>query len=163
MNYASKFYNLGLQAVIAPIKKTEFNFCKSFIKTMECAALGIPLFATNCLPYDRVMDREFLFDTADELKDKLMKFKWQSTGAYQKSIEKQWKWLNSPTVEGDFEIRNFWLEDNLPNVWAPIFKMRQKGLTLSLKNFMKNYEARKAEEEKKTLYKSESGKAVITL
>jgi len=102
LNYASKFYNLGLQAVIAPIKKTEFNFCKSFIKTMECAALGIPLFATNCLPYDRVMDRDFLFDTADELKDKLMKFKWWSVGAYQKTIEKQWKWLNSPTIEGDF-------------------------------------------------------------
>jgi len=28
---------------------------------------------------------------------------------------------------------------------------------------MANYEARKAEEEKKTLYKSESGKAIITL
>ena len=69
---------------------------------MECAALGIPLFATNCLPYDRVMDRDFLFDTADELKDKLMKFKWWSVGAYQKTIEKQWKWLNSPTIEGDF-------------------------------------------------------------
>ena len=163
LNYASKFYNLGLQAVVAPIKKTEFNFCKSFIKTMECAALGIPLFATNCLPYDRVMDREFLFDNADELKDKLTKFKWQSAGAYQKTIEKQWKWLNTPTTEGDFQIKNFWLEDNLPNVWAPIFKMRQKGLQLSLKNFMANYEAKKAEEEKKTLYKSESGKAVITL
>ena len=163
LNYASKFYNLGLQAVIAPIKKTEFNFCKSFIKTMECAALGIPLFATNCLPYSRVMDEEFLFDTADELKDKLIKFKWWSAGAYQKTIEKQWKWLNSPAVEGDFQIKNFWLEDNLLNVWAPIFKMRQKGLMLSLKTFMTNYDAKKAEEEKKILYKSESGKAIITL
>ena len=41
--------------------------------------------------------------------------------------------------------------------------MRQKGLTLSLKNFMTNYEMKKAEEEKKLLYKSESGKAIITL
>lgn len=49
------------------------------------------------------------------------------------------------------------------NVWLPIFKMRQKGLTLSLKGFMSNYEARKVEEEKKVLYKSESGKATITL
>lgn len=102
LNYASKFYNLGLQAVIAPIKKMEFNYCKSHIKTMECAALGIPLFATNCLPYSRVMDKEFLFDSSDELKEKLVKFKWQSPGAYQNTIEKQWKWLNSPTVEGDF-------------------------------------------------------------
>ena len=102
LNYASKFYNLNLQAVVAPIKKTEFNFCKSFIKTMECAALGIPLFATNCLPYNRVMDKDLLFDSSDELKDKLMKFKWQSNGVYKNIIEKQWKWLNSPTIEGDF-------------------------------------------------------------
>lgn len=44
-----------------------------------------------------------------------------------------------------------------------MFKMRQKGITLSMKNFMANFEARKAEEEKKMLYKSESGKAVVTL
>lgn len=101
-NYASKFYNLGLQAVVAPIKKMEFNYCKSFIKTMECAALGVPLFATNCLPYSRVMDKEFLFDTGAELKEKLVKFKWQSNGVYEKIIDKQWRWLNSPTIEGDF-------------------------------------------------------------
>ena len=163
LNYASKFYNLSLQAVIAPIKKTEFNFCKSHIKTMECAALGVPLFATNCLPYDRVMDKDFLFDTADELKEKLIKFKWQSNGAYKNMIEKQWKWLNSPTKEGDFQIKNYWLEDNLANVWVPLFKLRQKGVTLSLKSFMSSYEARKVEEAKKMLYKSESGKAVVTL
>lgn len=163
LNYASKFYNLGLQAVVAPIKKSEFNFCKSFIKTMECAALGIPLFATNCLPYNRVMDKDFLFDTSDELKDKLMKFKWQSNGVYKNIIEKQWKWLNSPTIEGDFQIKNYWLEDNLANVWVPIFKMRQKGITISLTSFMKSYEERKAEEAKKVLYKSGSGKAIVTL
>ena len=67
LNYAMVFNQLQLQMVVAPIKKTEFNFCKSHIKTMECAALGIPLFATNCLPYDRVMDKSQLFDTPDEL------------------------------------------------------------------------------------------------
>ena len=75
LDYAMKFNQLNLQAVVSPIKKTEFNFCKSHIKTMECAALGIPLFATNCLPYSRVMDANYLFDTADELKEKLTKFK----------------------------------------------------------------------------------------
>lgn len=57
LNYASKFWSLKLQAVVSPVKKTEFNFCKSHIKTMECAALGIPLFATDCLPYSRVMSK----------------------------------------------------------------------------------------------------------
>ena len=163
LNYASVFYNLQLQAVVSPIKKTEFNFCKSHIKTMECAALGVPLFATNCLPYNRVMPKEQLFDTADELKEKLTKLKWSSAHVYRSIIEKQWAWLNSPCIEGDFQLRNYWLEDNLQNVWIPIFKLRQKGLRLSLKNFISHYEKRKEEEKKKLLFVSESGKAKITL
>ena len=58
MNYASKFDNLKLQAVVAPIKDMEFNRCKSFIKYMECATLGVPLFASDYLPYSRVMPKE---------------------------------------------------------------------------------------------------------
>ena len=163
LNYASKFYNLQLQAVVSPIKKTDFNFCKSHIKTMECAALGVPLFATNCLPYSRVMPKEQLFDTADELKEKLEKLKWGSTHIYRSVIERQWNWLNSPCHEGDFDIRNYWLEDNLQNVWIPLFKMRQKGLRISMKNFMEQYDKRKEEEKKKLLFVSESGKAKVTL
>lgn len=109
---------------MSPIKKMEFNYCKSHIKTMECAALGVPLFATNCLPYSRVMPREQLFDTQEELKEKLMKLKFTSSHIYKDTIEKQWKWLNSPCYEGDFYLVNYWLEDNLPNVWLPLFKMR---------------------------------------
>jgi len=63
MNYASKLDNLKLQAIVAPIKKMAFNYSKSFIKTMEASALGIPLYATNCLPYSRVMEKSQLFDT----------------------------------------------------------------------------------------------------
>ena len=82
MNYASNLENLQLQAIIAPIAKTTFNFCKSFIKTMEAAAIGVPLFATNCLPYSRVMDKEQLFDDAKDLKKKLEWFKCMSTEGY---------------------------------------------------------------------------------
>ncbi|MBP5784614.1 MAG: hypothetical protein J6W16_03400, partial [Methanobrevibacter sp.] len=128
---------------MSPIKKTEFNLCKSHIKTMECAALGFPLFATNCLPYSRVMDRSQLFDTSDELKGMLLKLKFMSIKAYKDIIERQWRWLNSPCHEGDFDIRNYWLEDNLQNIWIPIFKMRQKGLNISLKSFIEQYEKRK--------------------
>ena len=35
MNYASKFDSLNLQMVVAAINPIGFNFCKSFIKTME--------------------------------------------------------------------------------------------------------------------------------
>ena len=163
LNYASVFYNLQLQAVVSPIKKTEFNFCKSHIKTMECAALGVPLFATRCLPYSRVMPDDQLFDSSDELKEKLEKLKWTSSHIYEDKIEKQWKWLNSPCKEGDFFIRNYWLEDNLQNVWLPLFKMRQKGVKISLKNFISQYDRRKEEEAKKLVFMSESGKAKVTL
>lgn len=163
LNYASQFYRLDLQAVVSPIKKTEFNFCKSFIKTMECAALGVPLFATNCRPYDRVMDKNFLFDTSDELRQKLLDLKFTSVGKYQKIIEKQWTWLNSPCREGDFNLVNYWLEDNIQNVWLPIFRMRQKGLKISYKNFKQQYVSRKSTEKANTIFASKSGKARITL
>ena len=123
MNYASKLENLCLQAVVAPIKKTTFNFSKSFIKTMECAALGIPLFATDSLPYSRVMDKRQLFSSSDDLKQKLLKLKFSSGKIYTNSIDRQWRWLNKPCHEGDVDLRNFWLEDNL-NVHIDLFKMR---------------------------------------
>ncbi len=161
LNYAMVFNQLQLQAVVAPIKKTEFNFCKSHIKTMECAALGVPLFATNCLPYSRVMSPAQLFDTAQELKDKLVKLKFMNTNHYRDLIQKQWDWLNSPCDEGDFHLNNYWLEDNMNNVWMPLFKMRQKGLKISLKNFMQQYQKRLDDERAKTLFVSKSGKARV--
>ena len=82
LNYPSAMENLHLQAVVAPIKDMEFNRCKSHIKFLECCASGIPLFASNTLPYSNVMKREFLFDDSDELKDKLLKLKFSSSGAY---------------------------------------------------------------------------------
>ena len=119
----------------------EFNRCKSFIKTMECAALGVPLFASDCEPYSRVMPKDQLFSSGDDLKEKLIKLKFgvkgeSSATAYRRIVERQWKWLNSPCKEGDFYLKNYWLEDNLQNVWIPLFKLRQKGLTLSLKSFI---------------------------
>ena len=128
---------------------------------MECAALGIPLYATNCLPYSRVMEPDYLFENGDDLKAKLLKLKFTSGHVYKDKIERQWKWLNSPCHEGDFDLKSYWLEDNLQNVWIPLFKLRQKGLDLSLKNFMKQYDKRKEEEKKHTLFVSESGKAKV--
>jgi len=70
-NYASRFHNLNLQAVVAPINPIQFNYCKSFIKYMECSAMGIPCFATDCLPYSRVMPKDQLFSDSMQLKKML--------------------------------------------------------------------------------------------
>lgn len=160
MNYASKLENLNLQAIVSPIKKIEFNFCKSFIKTMECAAIGVPCFATNCLPYSRMMSTDQLFDTADELREKLMKLKFASVGAYKNIIEKQWKWLNSPCKEGDFQLNNYWLEDNM-SIWVDMFRLKQKTMQVSFKAFNMQYQKKIEEEQKNAIAKSESGNAMI--
>lgn len=160
LNYASRFDNLNLQAVVVPLKKGEFNFCKSHIKTMEASALGVPIFAQNCLPYDRVMRREFLFDDAKELKEKLIKFKFSSSGSFRKIIEDNWKWLNSPHHEGDVDIRNYWLEDNM-NVWEPIFHLRKKPIQLSFNKFCMLKKEQKESELKNTIYKSDDGCLIL--
>ena len=161
-NYASKLENLNFQAIISPIKRMEFNYCKSFIKTMEASAIGVPLFATNCQPYSRMMPESQLFNDENDLRSKLMKFKFMSAGAYRNIIESQWKWLNSPIKEGDFNLRNFWLEDNL-NIWVDLMRLKQKTLNISISNVMAQIAARKAEEQKKTIAQSKSGEAIITL
>jgi hypothetical protein len=152
MNYPSRFENLGLQAVVAPIQDIEFNRCKSFIKYMECSALGVPLFASNALPYNRVMPERQLFNDGNELKDKLLKMKFGSVGAYSQMIENQWKWLNTPCHEGDFDIRNFWMEDNL-NIWLDLMKLRNKTLSCSMQLYLNK---KKAQQEK-VIYSNKNG------
>ena len=92
-----------------------------------------------------------------------MKLKFGSAGIYKNIIESQWKWLNSPCREGDFNLKNFWLEDNLSEVWIPLFRLKQKTLNISLDSFVKQNEARKKLEAEKIIKKSASGEAIITL
>lgn len=155
MNYASKFDNLDLQMVVAPIKDMEFNRCKSFIKYMECAALGVPLFASNYLPYNRVMPKSQLFSTGAELKEKILKLKYASVGLYEKILTQQWDWLNSPHHEGDFDIKNYWLEDNI-NIYVDMFRMRNKTMTIPLSTFIKQYESKQQMENANTIFKNDN-------
>lgn len=154
-NYASRFHNLNLQAVVAPINPSEFNFCKSFIKYMECAALGVPCFATNCLPYSRVMPESQLFSDSAQLRQMLRRLKSMPVDAYRGLIERQWKWFHTPRREGDFQLKNFWLEENL-NVWVDMCRLRQKTLELSVQGVLKQYRDRKKAEAEKTIFKNDN-------
>jgi hypothetical protein len=135
LNYPSIMENLNLQAIVAPIKDMEFNRCKSHINYLECCAAGIPLFASNYLPYSNVMKRDFLFDDQNELKDKLLKLKFSSNGVYKSIIESNWKIFNSPKRDGDFNVKNWWLEDNL-GIWVDLFRLKQKAPLCSMKLFL---------------------------
>ena len=155
LNYPSVLENLQLQAIVAPIKDMEFNRCKSHIKYMECAAIGVPLFASDYLPYNRVMPKNQLFTTGEQLKKMILDLKFKSVGAYTNMIETQWKWLNATQPEGDFTLNGYWLEDNM-ELWINMLRMRNKTLSVSLNSFIQQFEARKKKETENTLFKNDN-------
>ena len=81
--------------------------------------------------------------------------KFSSSGVYQKLIEQQWKWLNTPCREGDFDIKNFWLEDNI-GIYVNMFKPRRKTMTILLDLYAKSYEERLRKEREDAIYKNEN-------
>lgn len=87
------------------------------------------------------------------MKSKLYELKCASTEKYKGIIEHQWRWLNSPCREGDFNLKNFWMEDNL-QIYVDLLRLRQKTLPVSLKAFITQYEARKAQEAANTIFKN---------
>ena len=150
INYPSALYNLQLQAIVAPIKKIPFNFCKSPIKYLEACAIGVPLYATNCPPYSDVMDKKYLFDDEEDLKAKLLKLKYSSNAVYKSIIEDNWKWLNTPKTpeqtNSDFPLNSLWLDDNI-NLWVNRLRLRKNAMTISLENVAKQYDERKKKQE----------------
>lgn len=160
LNYPSVMERLNLQAVVAPIKDMEFNRCKSHIKYLECCASGIPLFASNQLPYSSVMKREFLFDDQKELKDKLMKLKFSSNGVYRSIIEDNWKIFNSPKRDGDFNVKNWWLEDNL-GIWIDLFRLKPKAPMCSMKLFLEEKKKKQEKKAEETIFSGEDGVEIL--
>ena len=112
--------------MVAPLLDSTFNKCKTAIKWLEACALGIPLFASRMLPYFETMPDQQMFSTQEELKDKLEELKFCSVGAYGKIVQNQWNFLNSPRKEGDCQLRDSWLEDNLESTWIPTMRIKMQ-------------------------------------
>lgn len=134
-NYPALINSMNLNAIVAPIIDGEFNRCKSNIKWLECCALGVPLFASNMITYNKYMPESQLFKNSDELLLKLEKLQMMSANIFSEIIAKQWKWLNSPNEECGWKLSNWWLEDNI-DPWIKLFSMRQKGQKLSFSKFL---------------------------
>ena len=135
LNYPNVLHNLNLNAVVAPVIDCEFNRCKSNIKYLECCATGLPLFASDIVPYQRCVPESRRFKDADDLYNKLMKFKGISAHVFEDIIESQWRWLNSKHNECGIESPNWWLEDNL-HPWIKLFSMRPKPSLLSFGQYL---------------------------
>ena len=141
INYPKRLAELNLQAVVAPLQDQEFNRCKSNIKYLECAALGIVLYASDIITYNRFLPESQLFsadprDLTEKIKNLAYKM---STGVYSSIIERQWRWLNSPAEEGDFTLKNWWMEDNF-GIWLSLFRMQHKSANVSFKLFREAYD-----------------------
>lgn len=126
LQYPSMLKGLGLQGIVAPLQDNEFNRCKSPIKFLEGCALGVPVFCPNMLPYAGVVPENHIYSSQEDLKDKLMKLKFSSAGAYRKTIEENWNWLNSPHEDGNCKLNNYWLESNL-GIWIDLFRLPSKN------------------------------------
>ena len=139
INYPRRLADLKLQAVVAPLQDQEFNRCKSNIKYLECAATGVVLYASDIVTYNRFLPENQLFKTSDDLTVKIKHLAYQmSTGVYTSIIERQWRWLNSPAKEGDFELKNWWMEDNF-SIWLSLLRMPHRSSTVSFEMFTNAY------------------------
>ena len=90
----------------------------------------------------------------------LMKFKFGSTGIYEKMIMNQWEWLNSPCLEGDFNLRNFWLEDNI-NFHLDLARIRNKGVACSMDVYLKKKKEAEEIRKKNTIFSNDNGVEIL--
>lgn len=136
LHYMHHINNLQFDAVIAPIKDTRFNHCKSEIKYLECAALGDILFAPNCLPYSEHVPQSQLWTSNEDLMNKLLSLYDMSGDEYGTAISNQYMFLNQPMrTIGAPILKNLWLDDNL-DIWKNVLFMPRNGLKIPIKNIL---------------------------
>ena len=64
--YPAKLKSLDLDFAVAPLRDTEFNRCKSNIKWLEMAQIGVPLIASNVEPFKKTKGFIELVENSEE-------------------------------------------------------------------------------------------------
>lgn len=135
-HYMHHVNNLQFDAVVAPVKDTRFNHCKSDIKYLECAAVGAMLFAPNCLPYSEHVPQSQLWTSNEDLIDKLLSLYDKKAEDYASAIGAQYMFLNQPMSHpGAPVLKNLWLDDNI-DIWRKVLFMPRNGLKIPLKSIL---------------------------
>ena len=65
-NYPKRLHGLGLDIGIVPLRDTEFNKCKSYIKPLEYGINGIPSVVSGVQPYKELGEKVYLVDHPSE-------------------------------------------------------------------------------------------------
>jgi hypothetical protein len=125
LNYPKEMAKLNFDLVIAPLRDNVFNRCKSNIKFIEMAAMGIPAICQNLDPYQGLT--ESLFNTSNDLQnwiDKLLSNK----KAYMDKIKHD----RNVVDNGDKNApRGWWLENNMDK-WIDLYTINQRTISFDL-------------------------------
>jgi len=153
LHYPKLINDLQLQAVVAPLQDNTFNRCKSNIKLLEGAALGVPVIASDLPVYSKYTD--WTFKDNDELQAKLSDLLSVDKYHYKKIVQANYDFMNTPHEDAP---RGWWLENNIAQ-WAEVYKMRAKAIEFDYTSYAK----KKAEDDKPklSLYKND-GLEIVT-
>lgn len=132
LHYMQLVSTLRLSAIVAPIKDTQFNHCKSDIKYLEAAAVGAVLYTPDLQPYTEHVPAAQRWTSQDDLIAKLYTLANMKTDDYANMIQTQYDWLNTPTqLSNGTRLQNWWLDDNI-DLWRSVFFMPRKGVKINL-------------------------------
>ena len=125
LNYPHQFNSLGFDLVVAPLQDNVFNRCKSNIKFIEMAAMGIPCVCQDLDPYRRYTD--LLFGNSDELISKMDSLL-SDEDAYMSYVKR----MRAVVEKGDVNSpKGWWLENNMDQ-WMEIYGIKQKTLSFDM-------------------------------
>lgn len=125
-NYPREMRLRKIDLLIAPLINNRFNRCKSNIKWMEMAALGIPMIGQNIVTYNKFTDQ--VFDTTDDIDiwiDKMF-FRKDSRDFTANMIIK-----NRQIIDGNGPNGSWWLEQNIGKFYQ-LYTLQQKTINLNI-------------------------------
>lgn len=129
-NYPREMHRRSIDLLLAPLQDNEFNRCKSNIKFLEFAALGIPMAGQNISTYNKYT--KLVFDNTndiDNLCDKLF-FNADSEEYYANVIKQQRDIIDNPSI---LSPNGFWLEKNFKQYFE-LFNISTKTVKLDINN-----------------------------
>jgi O-antigen biosynthesis protein len=132
LHYPHVIDSLQLQAIVAPLQDNIFNRCKSNIKLLEGAALGVPVICSNLPVYSKYTD--LVFDNHDELINQLSGLLLRDKYHYKTIVQKNYDFMNTPQVDVP---NGWWLENNM-NQWLKLYKLRSKAIEFNFEAYMNN-------------------------
>lgn len=109
--------------------------------------------------YVKYMPEDQLWETPEELKSKLLEISQWSVDRYKSVVESQRKFIDSPFKECGIELRNWWMEDNLP-VWGKVWSQPQR-MTPAKQKYIDEMQKKQQPKEEDIIFKSESGDCMI--